>query len=210
MIVLFKALSALLSYPTPELRAALDEISEAVEASDLIGPAERRPLVALAREIGAGDQLEAEERYCELFDRGRAVSLHLFEHLHGDSRDRGTAMVELKALYAKAGFEVAGTELPDFLPVLLEYLSVRDIDEAHELLADCAHILEAIARGLIARRSHYAAALQALLVVAGAEPVDAGKIAPARERPEALDRDWREEPAFGKASGASGDPARPN
>ena len=83
----------------------------------------------------------------------RASSLHLFEHLHGESRDRGEAMVELKRLYEHAGFELSTRELPDYLPVVLEYLSCRDLAETHELLADCAHLLKAIARALMTRNS---------------------------------------------------------
>jgi nitrate reductase delta subunit len=115
-------------------------------------------------------------------------------------------MVELKELYQGAGYELSSTELPDYLPVVLEYLSCRDMDEARDMLADCAHILKVIARALIARRSEYAAVLQALLVIAGEQPLDAAKIPQAKERLEDLDRRWEEEPAF------SGDPmagARP-
>lgn len=202
----FKVFSALLSYPTTEMREALGEMTEVITQSPLIAAPERDGLMTLIRVLGEGDTLDAEERYCELFDRGRALSLHLFEHLHGESRDRGTAMVELKQLYARAGFELAARELPDYLPVVLEYLSFRDMDEARDMLADCAHILKVIARALIARRSEYAAVLQALLVIAGEQPLDAAKIPQAKERLEDLDRRWEEEPAF------SGDPmagARP-
>lgn len=202
----FKVFSALLSYPTTEMREALGEMTEVITQSPLIAAPERDGLMTLIRVLGEGDTLDAEERYCELFDRGRALSLHLFEHLHGESRDRGTAMVELKQLYARAGFELAARELPDYLPVVLEYLSCRDMDEAREMLADCAHILKVIARALIARQSEYAAVLQALLVIAGEQPLDAAKIPQAKERLEDLDRRWEEEPAF------SGDPmagARP-
>jgi nitrate reductase delta subunit len=196
----FKVFSALLSYPTDEMRAALGEMADIISRSSLVAEPERLALLALIATIGEGDTLDAEERYCELFDRGRSLSLHLFEHLHGDSRDRGTAMVELKTLYGRAGFELAGRELPDYLPVILEYLSCRDLAEARDMLADCGHILKVIARALIARQSGYAAVLQALLVIAGEQPVDAAKVRPARERLEDLDRAWREEPAF------SGDP----
>lgn len=202
----FKVFSALLSYPTTEMREALGEMTEVITQSPLIAAPERDGLMTLIRVLGEGDTLDAEERYCELFDRGRTLSLHLFEHLHGESRDRGTAMVELKQLYARAGFELAARELPDYLPVVLEYLSFRDMDEARDMLADCAHILKVIARALIARRSEYAAVLQALLVIAGEQPLDAAKIPQAKERLEDLDRRWEEEPAF------SGDPmagARP-
>ncbi|MDR3474943.1 MAG: nitrate reductase molybdenum cofactor assembly chaperone [Devosia sp.] len=198
-MLLFRVFSALLSYPTSEMRAALPEMCNVVETSSLISGSQRNDLLALIDDLAAGDLLDAEERYSDLFDRGRALSLHLFEHLHGDSRDRGSAMVELKELYAAAGLELTSTELPDYLPVVLEYLSCRDVAEAREMLADCAPILKVIARALIARQSGYAAVLQALLTIAGEQPVDAAKVPPARERADSIDREWREEPAFGGA-----------
>jgi nitrate reductase molybdenum cofactor assembly chaperone NarJ/NarW len=200
--IVFKAFSALLSYPTAELRAALPDIAGVIDGSPLVGEHERGELGLLVAELDRDDLLAAEERYVDLFDRGRALSLHLFEHLHGESRDRGEAMVALKRVYAEAGFEVAGRELPDYLPVLLEYWSCRDLAEARDMLADCAHILVAIARSLIARRSHYAAVLQALIVIAGEMPIDPKDVPPVRERAGALDRDWAEQPAFAEATTA--------
>ncbi len=198
-MLLFRALSALLSYPSRDMRQALPEIADVVRATPLLTSREQRGLLDLINELGHGDLLEAEECYVDLFDRGRALSLHLFEHLHGDSRDRGEAMVDLKRIYERAGFELAARELPDYLPVLLEYLSCRDLGEARAMLADCAHILTTIGRSLIARGSRYAAVLQALLVIAGESPIDAAKVLPAKERTESLDRDWAEEPAFAGA-----------
>jgi len=196
MIVL-RALSALLSYPREDLRQALPEIADAIQNSPLVAAGERAGLMALIEELAAGDLLEAEERYVALFDRGRATSLHLFEHLHGESRDRGEAMVELKRLYERAGFELSTRELPDYLPVVLEYLSCRDLAEAREILSDCAHLLKVIAGALMIRHSPYTSVVQALLVIAGEAPLDIQSVARAHERVEDLDRDWFEEPAFG-------------
>ena len=198
-MLLFRALSVLLSYPTPEMRQALPEIAAVVRTAPLLTAREQRGLLDLVDELGRGDLLETEERYVDLFDRGRSLSLHLFEHLHGDSRDRGEAMVDLKQIYEQAGFELSARELPDYLPVLLEYLSCRDVAEARAMLADCAHILTTIGRSLIARSSRYAAVLQALIVIAGESPIDAAKVPPVMERTESLDRDWAEEPAFAGA-----------
>jgi nitrate reductase molybdenum cofactor assembly chaperone NarJ/NarW len=206
-LLLFRALSALLSYPSRDMRQALPEITEVVRSTPLLAPRERGGLLDLIDELGRGDLLNAEERYVDLFDRGRALSLHLFEHLHGDSRDRGEAMVDLKRIYERAGFELSMRELPDYLPVLLEYLSCRDLAEARDMLADCAHILTTIGRSLIARSSRYAAVLQALLVIAGESPIDAARTPRVKESAESLDRDWAEEPAFAGAP-ATG-PARP-
>jgi nitrate reductase delta subunit len=197
MIVL-RALAALLSYPREDLRQALPEIAEAIRASPLIAVRERDGLIVLINELASGDILTAEERYVELFDRGRATSLNLFEHLHGERRDRGAAMVELKRRYESAGFELATRELPDHLPVVLEYLSCRDLAETRDMLLDCAHLLKRIDEALIARGSSYAAVLQALLVIAGETPLDPATVPRVGHRDEASDKDWFEQPAFGE------------
>jgi nitrate reductase delta subunit len=202
-MIVFRALSALLSYPSEEMRRALPKIADVIRAAPIVAPGELRGLLGLIDELSQDDLLAAEERYVDLFDRGRALSLHLFEHLHGESRDRGEAMVELKQIYERAGFELSARELPDYLPVMLEYLSCRDLDEAREMLADCAHILTTIGRSLVARRSRYAAVLQALIVIAGESPIDVAKVPPITERTDALDRDWAEEPAFAGAPAAA-------
>ena len=106
-------------------------------------------------------------------------------------------MVDLKRLYKRAGYELSSRELPDYLPVVLEYLSCRDLRETRELLGDCAHILRRIGQSLIARGSGYATVLQALLVVAGEDPIDVATVPRVTERAENLDRDWFEQPAFG-------------
>jgi nitrate reductase delta subunit len=196
-MIIFRALGALLSYPREDLRRALPEIAEAIRASALIAARQRKDLLALIDDLGSGDLLEAEERYVELFDRGRSVSLHLFEHLHGEGRDRGQAMVDLKNLYERAGYELSARELPDYLPVVLEYLSCRDLGEARELLGDCANIVRRIGQSLIARGSHYAAVLQALLVIAGEAAINASSVPRVADRAEHLDSDWFEQPAFG-------------
>jgi len=201
MIVL-RALGALLSYPQEEIRQALPEIAEAIRASQMIPAPQREDLLTLIDEL-AGDLLKVEERYVELFDQGRAASLHLFEHLHGEGRDRGQAMVDLKRLYERAGYELSSRELPDYLPVVLEYLSCRDLRETRELLGDCAHILRRIGQSLIARDSPYAAVLQTLLVIAGEDPIDIAAVPRVAERIENLDRDWFEQPAFGEEPLAS-------
>jgi nitrate reductase delta subunit len=195
-VIVLRALSALLSYPTEPLRQALPEIADAVGSSPLVSTRERGGIVTLIVELSGRDLLDSQERYVELFDGSRATSLNLFEHLYGDSRDRGDAMVDLKRIYERAGFGLATSELPDYLPVLLEYLSCRELTEARDMLSDCAHILKKIAQALIARDSAYAGVLQALIVLAGEAAVDAMSVPKAVQPRENLDRDWFEEPAF--------------
>jgi nitrate reductase molybdenum cofactor assembly chaperone NarJ/NarW len=195
-LAILRALGALLGYPRPELLAALPEIAAEIAGARLLAAGDRAGLLALVDALASMDPMAAEEAYVELFDRGRSTSLYLFEHVHGEARDRGAAMVELNELYAAAGLELAGRELPDYLPVVLEYLSCRDRNEARAMLADCAHILRLIGEMLTRRGSRYAAVFQALLAIAGEAGID-----PARARRRALDkedldRDWDERPAF--------------
>jgi nitrate reductase delta subunit len=194
-LTLLRALGALLGYPRPELREALSEIEDAVKGSALIDARDRVAVLGLVELLANSDPLWAEERYVELFDRGRALSLYLFEHVHGEARDRGSAMVELKAVYEAAGFRLAANELPDYLPVVLEYLSCRGLAEARDMLGDCAHILRGVGEALLRRGSPYGAVFQALLRIAGEAGLDT-KAAQKPPEPEDLDRDWFEEPAF--------------
>lgn len=195
-MITFRALGALLTYPCRELIEALPEIAGVLESSRLIGTAQKQRLAELASELRRADPYEVEERYVALFDRGRATSLHLFEHIHGDSRERGQAMVDLGRIYERAGFHLSEGELPDYLPAVLEYSSCRPIAEAREMLAACAHILRAVGERLAGRGSRYAAVFDAILDAAGESGVDFGK-APAPEPESTTDDDWAEAPAFG-------------
>jgi len=188
-----RAVSALLTYPNAELRAAMPEIGAVVRAADDLKAMTRDELLALIDQLSRSDALEAEARYVDLFDRGRSTSLNLFEHVHGDGRERGSAMLDLRQRYLEAGLEPSSDELPDHLPMLLEYLSCRDADEVRETLADCAHILRAIGNRLLHRRSRYAAVFGALLDLARMEGLDPHAPVPA---PEDLDLTWEERPAF--------------
>ena len=119
-----RALAALISYPTADLLAAAGEMRAALDREALLPASERRALDRLIGELEAGDLYDLQERYGLLFDRTRSLSLHLFEHVHGESRDRGQAMVDLLKLYEENGYSPVATELPDFLPLFLEYASV--------------------------------------------------------------------------------------
>lgn len=164
-----KALSVLLSYPTGELRAAIPEIRRALEGSRLFGEGTPAGLGPLLARLASDDVIEAQETYVLLFDRSRTLSLNLFEHVHGESRDRGGAMVDLLETYRAEGFDLGGTELPDHLPVLLEFLSTRSPEAARETLADAGAILVALADRLLRRGSDYAPLLTALVDFARAE-----------------------------------------
>ena len=132
-----KVLSALLCYPQPEIQAALGEMAEALEQERLLPERERRALRAFMNRLERTDLMELQERYVASFDRGRALSLHLFEHIHGQSRDRGQAMVNLLEVYRRHGFELSARELPDYIPLFLEYLAQRPAGEALDTARRC-------------------------------------------------------------------------
>lgn len=187
----FKALGALLAYPTQGLIDALPELYAVVVDEAIVPRAQRERLKLLLHWMAAQDLLDLEEHYVEWFDRGRATSLHLFEHVHGDSRDRGPAMIDLAQTYEKAGLYLHDGQMPDYLPVVLEFVSTQPAREARAFLAEMAHILNAIHAGLMRRQSAYAGVLGALLELTG-EPVQAVAL-PAEED---LDAAWEEPPVF--------------
>jgi nitrate reductase delta subunit len=200
-----RVLSALLGYPDAQMRRHLPEMRGLLHAERALAPARQAEIEALMDALERADPLEAEGDYVELFDRGRGTSLHLFEHVHGDSRERGPAMIDLGETYAKAGLILAEGELPDYLPAVLEFASSQPPREARAFLGETTHILNAIFGALQQRRSAYAAILGALLELGGetAQPVK-----PPAEEP--LDESWAEPPVFdGCSSKGQARPGQP-
>jgi len=198
MIVTLKIMSALLGYPQGELQRAAGDAAPMLRAEGLLPAARLDELAPLLEEVAGDDLFDLQERFVHLFDRSRTLSLNLFEHVHGESRARGAAMVDLLETYRAAGLEPTGPELPDHLPILLEYLATRPLDEARETLADAAHILAGLAERLDRRRSRYAAVFRALVDLAAA-PAPAALVAEATAVPDddpddlaALDAIWEE------------------
>jgi nitrate reductase molybdenum cofactor assembly chaperone NarJ/NarW len=189
----YRALAALLSYPTADLQAGAAEIESTLDEEALLPEAQHAALIRFLRELRDADLYALQERYVALFDRGRAVSLHLFEHVHGESRDRGQAMVDLLGLYEEHGLEVAAGELPDFLPLFLEFLSLLPEAEARTLIAEPASILAALTERLERRDGGYAAVMGAAAALAQAPRTGASAIPD--EDPDdlaALDAAWEE------------------
>jgi len=197
-----KLLAVLLGYPSAELVAALPELAQRLNAETALRSATQDALAGLLAELKREDLLDLQERYVAQFDAGRATSLHLFEHVHGDSRDRGQAMVDLNALYRRSGFVLAVSELPDYLPAVLEYLASRPPQEVHDLLEDCVHILRAVGERLTLGGSPYAAIFAALLDLHGAAPLATAKHGAKAPVVPSLDEEWDEAPVeFGPPSG---------
>ena len=200
MMKSLKAFSALLNYPTAELQEACGEIRTVVEQEAALSVGVRRQLHTLLTELANGDLYDLQERYVLLFDRTRSLSLHLFEHVHGESRDRGQAMVDLKTQYENHGLCISAAELPDFVPLFLEYLSLLPAQEACDTLGRPAHIFAAMAERLRKRQSAYEAVFRALVALAAAKPKD-DDVAALLTLPDpdaadfaALDAAWADEP----------------
>lgn len=208
MARVYKALALLLSYPEEEYRSLYAASAEVLAGSGAdLAAATTRALAKLANELGHGNILDLQARYVQLFDRSRHTSLHLYEHVHGESRDRGQAMVELNRLYATRGVHLSASELPDHLPVFLEFLSFIEPRAAAALLGEAAHVITALRDRLKKKKSPYAAIMAALVELADTS-ADAEALNALIKEPEddpddlaALDRAWAEEPvSFGPDS----------
>jgi nitrate reductase molybdenum cofactor assembly chaperone NarJ/NarW len=186
-----RTLAVLLGYPDAGLRQALPQMREVLRAEQALSAPRLAEIEALLTTLAQRETLDNEAQYVALFDRGRATSLHLFEHVHGDSRDRGPAMIDLAQTYEKAGLYLAEGELPDYLPVVLEFVSTQPPREARAFLAEMAHIFNAIFAALHKHRSPYASVLGALLELAG-EKAQAVTV----PKEEDLDESWAEPPVF--------------
>lgn len=208
MNITLKALSVLLTYPTAELQEAAPEIGLVLAQDPAIPRAVWRQLSKLTTDLSTSDLYDLQERYVLLFDRTRSLSLHLFEHVHGESRDRGQAMIDLKAQYEQANLFMTAAELPDFAPLFLEYLSLLPAQEACDMLAQPAHIFAAIAERLRKRKSAYEAVFRALVALSTAKPkedeVSALLTLPDPDATDlaTLDAAWEDEPvSFGPGAG---------
>lgn len=198
MAMTYRALAALLRYPTLEVQNLSGAAAAVVEDEALVPPPIRRAIARLAADLGAGDLFDLQERYVWLFDRTRSLSLNLYEHVHGESRERGPAMVALLELYRARGLELSANELPDHLPVFLEFLSILPNAEAASLLGEASHVLAALGQRLHKRDSTYRAIFAALSALAD-DPADADALAALMQEPEddpgdleAMDKLWAE------------------
>ena len=202
-----RVLAALLRYPDAAFRAAIPELQQALSDEAALPKARLDELQALLTRLQRDDPFTVESEFVDLFDRGRGTALHLFEHVHGDSRERGPAMIDLQQTYEKAGLYLTASELPDHLAVVLEFASTQPPREAKAFLGEIAHIVRAIFSALLRRQSAYASALAAVLELAG-ERAESVEIPPEPE----LDEAWAEPEAFGgcsTAGQAKPDPPQP-
>ncbi len=198
MSLTYRALALFLTYPSDETRELTPAAAAILSEDGRIPAPIRSALAKLAQELVTGDLFDAQERFVWLFDRTRSLSLNLYEHVHGESRDRGQAMVTLLELYRSKGLELSANELPDHLPVFLEFLSTLPDEEAASLLSEAGHVLHALGERLHKRGSAYRAVFGALAALAG-EEADSAALAAMLAEPdddpddlEAMDRLWEE------------------
>ena len=186
-----RALALLLSYPDADMRSKLTDIMSVLSLERALSPSRISELKNLSEQLQSLDPLEVESRYVETFDRGRSTCLNLFEHVHGDSRDRGPAMIDLSQTYAQTGLVLDPDELPDHLCVVLEFASTQTEGVAKSFLDEMAHILNSIFSALLKRESPYATVIAAVLELSGHKaqavniPVE-----------ESMDSSWQEPEAF--------------
>ena len=206
MKLTLRAFAALLGYPCAKLKANAAGVTDAIRAEGALPRAALRRLQPLLDRIARDDLLDQQAAYSELFDRSRSLSLHLFEHVHGDSRERGQAMIDLGRQYMESGIFLEASELPDFVPVFLEYASCLPAAEARETLAQPAHVFAALAERLDKRSSDYAAVFHGLVALAGVRP-DREAVAQVDENtpavdPPGVDEEWEEAPVSFSAGAA--------
>jgi nitrate reductase delta subunit len=182
----FKVLSLLLMYPESDWLSALPELEDALAREAGFNGDARTKLAPLFDLLRQSKLIELQENYVATFDRNPSHSLHLFEHIHGESRDRGSAMIDLLEEYWRHDFDASASELPDYVPLFLEFLSLLRADEARALLGDAVHVLATIGRKLDANGSPYATAFQVLEALS---PVAAQELAepPVRDMDEAME-----------------------
>ena len=195
MTLTLRVLAHLLSYPDAALRDHLAEMRDAVRGERALTFGRLAELDVLLDRLGSPRTLDTEANYVELFDRGRGTALHLFEHVHGDSRDRGPAMVDLIKTYEQAGLYLGEGELPDHSDRGAGIRLDAAAGSGAAFLREIAHILQIIFSALLKRGSPYASVVAAVLDLAG-EKAQAVKLP---EEP-ALDESWEEPLAFGGCS----------
>ena len=197
----FKVLGLLMSYPKADWVSYADEFGELLEQEKFLPRKHLKAVLEFIEYLKNEDLYQVQEEFVATFDRGRSHSLHLFEHIHGESRDRGQAMVNLAAAYEEKGLFIDQAELPDYIPLFFEFLSLCPADEAVELLAEPIDIMATIAARLKKRGSSYAALFTAAVALSRVKPSQ-DRVEEALSKGvedtslEALDKEWEEAAAF--------------
>lgn len=195
MIKTYKVLSLLLSYPNDELQEFLLHVEKELREESLLREDQLRGLAEFCKRFGQLDLTDWQEEYVQLFDYSRSVSLHIFEHIKGDSRDRGQAMVNLMEFYKENGMHLNTKELPDYIPAFLEFLSSLPLEKSAELLGETVHVMDRINEALSESDNLYSSIFQAIISLSARQPdktITREMIK--NEKPLDLDAEYEEEP----------------
>lgn len=203
MIKTYKILSLLLSYPNKELQDFLGEAENELIGEALLSEEIIKGVATFCQNFAKADLTDWQAEYVQLFDYSRSVSLHLFEHVQGDSRDRGQAMVDLMEFYKENGMKLTGNELPDYIPVFLEFLSTLSITKSAGLLGDTINIVDRINVALSEKDNPYSHVFQAIISLSAKEPDKSiTREMIKNEKPMDLDAEYEETPVtFGGCKG---------
>ncbi|MCL4678091.1 MAG: nitrate reductase molybdenum cofactor assembly chaperone [Alphaproteobacteria bacterium] len=208
-----KILGFLLTYPTPDHLAVLDECAALLKSERWLSSAVLKQIDVFFSDMRLKDLMDLQEEYVALFDRTPSLSLHLFEHIHGDSRDRGQALADLLRVYEEAGLFIDAVETPDYLPLFTEYTSTLGHAEASKTLGSIVNILSSLAERLRSRGSSYAQILYALVETASRSPDPSAVQAHLAQSsgsaltPEEIDQAWEEQFAFENTAQTTGQPS---
>jgi nitrate reductase delta subunit len=206
---IIRALGVLLHYPDAAMIEALDEIQQPIDANPLLGPEQAAAVGRCIDGMRAQDLLDLQEQYVQTFDNTPKQALYLFQHLYGDSPDRGPAMADLIGMYRDHGYQPIAQELPDYLPLYCEFAAQFPEGEARALLGRALPVLELLAQRLQHQDNAYAAVLSALGALAEADE-DTAAIAhllsaQAQARngkgDQSVDEAWQERPVSFTAAG---------
>ena len=203
MIKTYKILSLLLSYPNQELQKFLPEAESELREEALLSEDKISGIAEFCKGNINTDFTEWQAEYVQLFDYSRSVSLHFFEHVKGDSKDRGQAMVDLMEFYQKNGMKLTSRELPDYIPAFLEFLSTLSVAKSAELLSETVNILDKINVKLSEKENPYSHLFQALISLSGRKPdKEVTRDMIKNEKPLDLDAEYEEIPVtFGGCHG---------
>jgi len=197
-------ISRLIDYPTEDLYQAGNELVEVINNDELLSNEDKVGLLSfiqgrcLVNGQAKMDILDWQSDYDALFERGRSVSLLLFEHIHGESRDRGQAMIDLIAHYKEAGLDIGIRELPDYIPLFLEFVATQGEEAGTGWMQDVSHIFALLYVRLAQRNSDYAPLFKSLVNISKAEInfEDLATQVKGEKRDdtkEAIDKVWEEE-----------------
>ncbi|WP_395344473.1 nitrate reductase molybdenum cofactor assembly chaperone [Ningiella sp. W23] len=191
-------LSRLIDYPSEALYEHGQDVLDYIHASDDLSEQDKNALVSFVSERFANSLLDWQSEYDGLFERGRFLSLLIYEHIHGESRYRGQAMVDLMKQYKAAGLDIGVRELPDYIPLFLEFVSTQGNENAKGWLQDIAHVLALLTVRLEKRDCNYSAIFQTLVNLSEADiDLDALREQVKDEKRDdtkkALDKVWEEE-----------------